>query len=177
VKRRRLLVRALVLALGILAATPLFTLREASSQTAGDMEGSHPIGIENETQRKLFFSLICMCGCPRETLGTCACNFAHARREELRAGLAGGKSIEVLQAEYAKRYGPQALAVPPNVGANVALWALPLGAIALGAIGVVFAIRKWRRAAIEAPVGVPMTGATDEYDAKLDRELRELDRE
>jgi cytochrome c-type biogenesis protein CcmH len=167
-----------VLTIGLLAVSPLVMTREASSQIEGDMEGSHPIGIENDTQRKVFFSLICMCGCPRETLGTCACNFAHARRNEIRAELAAGKTVEEIQAEYAKRYGLQALAVPPNSGANVLLWAVPLLAIGMGAIGVVFLVRKWRRGGSAAAVaaGGPVQ-PTDEYDAKLDRELQELDRE
>jgi cytochrome c-type biogenesis protein CcmH len=173
-----MLLRALVIAVGVFAAMPAFELRQASSQTQGDMEGSHPIGIENETQRKLFFSLICMCGCPRETLGTCACNFAHARREEVRGALAEGKSVEDIQAAYAKRYGPQALAVPPNVGVNWLLWAFPLTAIALGAVGVIFMLRKWRgQGSAQSAAASSTPPIVDEYDAKLDHELKELDRE
>ncbi|MFO0611324.1 MAG: cytochrome c-type biogenesis protein CcmH [Polyangiaceae bacterium] len=176
-KRARGLVRIVVLAIGIFAAMPLFQIGEASGQLQGDMEGWHPVGIENEDQRKLFWSLICMCGCPRETLGTCNCNTAHAMRQELKADLAQGKSLADIQAAYAKRYGPQALAVPPNTGANWLLWALPLTAIALGAAGVVFLFTRWKRQNANEPTQeVASEGVTDAYDDKLDRELEELDR-
>jgi cytochrome c-type biogenesis protein CcmH/NrfF len=175
---RRLCYRALVLTFGLVAAMPLYSTRTAVTQTEGDMAGWHPIGIENETQRKLFFSLICMCGCPRETLGTCNCNFAHERREELKAALASGMSVEQIQDAYAKRWGPQSLAVPPNSGANWLLWAAPLAAIVLGAFGLIVLIRRWRNRGGPPPGPPPAGGAADdEYDAKLDRELSELDRE
>jgi cytochrome c-type biogenesis protein CcmH len=176
-RRARGLVRIVVLAVGIFAAMPLFQIGEASGQLQGDMEGWHPVGIENEDQHKLFWSLICSCGCPRETLGTCNCNVAHAMRQELKADLAQGKSIADIQAEYAKRYGPQALAVPPNTGVNWLLWAFPLTAIVLGAAGVVLLFTRWKRQSANEPaVEIPPDGDTDAYDDKLDRELEELDR-
>ncbi len=181
--RRRALLRTLVLVAGAVAAVPAFETHEAIGQFAGDMEGSHPIGIENETQKQLFYSLICMCGCPRETLGTCACNFAHARRNELRAALADGKSIEAIQDEYVARFGPQALAVPRDKGAARLVWAVPLLAIVAAAAALVVVLRRWRQrsddestaTATAAPL---VTDAPrDDYDDKLDQELKELDRE
>lgn len=178
-RRARGLVRVAVLAIGIFAAMPLLHVDEVQGQLQGDMEGWHPVGIENEDQRKLFWSLICMCGCPRETLGTCNCNIAHQMRQELKADLAAGMSIPDIQAAYAKRYGPQGLAVPPNTGANWLLWALPLSAIALGAAGVAFLFTRWKKqsAAAAAAEGPVATGPAekDAYDDKLDRELEELD--
>lgn len=168
----------MVLSIGIFAALPLFHIDEVQGQLQGDMEGWHPVGIENEEQRKVFWSLICSCGCPRETLGTCNCNVAHAMRQELKADLAAGKTIEQIQKAYADRYGPQALAVPPNTGANWLLWALPLTAIAVGAVGVALLFTRWkkRNASEAGDDAVPADGPKDAYDDKLDRELEELDR-
>jgi cytochrome c-type biogenesis protein CcmH len=174
-RRARVLVRAAVLAVGIFAAWPLISIDSLSSQTQGNMDGWHPIGAENDEQMALFKSLICSCGCPRETLGTCNCDFADATRKDLKAQLAAGMSVADIQANYAKRFGPQALAVPPNTGANWLIWATPLTAIVLGAFGVAFMIRKWQRRATESPEEIPGSIA-DEYDDKLDRELEELDR-
>ena len=176
-----LILRSLAVAIGIFAALVAFETHDAVGQLAGDMEGSHPIGIENETQKQLFYSLICQCGCPRETLGTCPCNFAHQRREEMRAALAEGKSVEAIQDEYVARYGPQALGVPRDKGANRLIWTVPLLAIVLGAAGLVLLLRRWRRRSDQdAPATLASAGTTivrDDYDDKLDDELRELDRE
>lgn len=186
-KPLRASLKVLVLLVGILAALPALETREAIGQFAGDMEGSHPIGIENETQRQLFYSLICMCGCPRETLGTCPCNFAHSRREELRSALAEGKTVEAIQDAYVARFGSQALAVPRNKGAARAVWAVPLLAIVLAAAALVMVLRKWRRrsdsesaaevALEKETIAKSGPAARDDYDDKLDQELRELDRE
>ena len=178
---RRAAIRTAIFAVGALAALPALDFRGASAQDdLGDMSGSHPVGIENETQHKLFFSLICMCGCPRETLGTCQCNFAHNRRTELKEGLAAGSSIEQLQDAYMSRFGTKALAVPRDKGANRLLWALPLAAIVAAAGGLVMMLRRWRARGLADPMAAAPTGANipdrDAYDDKLDHELKELDK-
>ncbi|MCC6553191.1 MAG: cytochrome c-type biogenesis protein CcmH [Polyangiaceae bacterium] len=182
------LLAAGVIALFVLVRSPGF----AEGQQLGQgMVRTGIVGIANETERKLFFSLICTCGCPRESLGTCTCGFAHERRDELRALLAEGLSIGEIQTRYAGRFGPQALAVPPNEGGNRLLYLFPIGAIVLGAGLVIVAVRRWRdRSAAGGgpePEGADARGkrgkqkkgeaARDEYDDKLDEELRDLDRE
>lgn len=155
----------------------------ATAQQLGEgMKRTGTVGIASEDERRLFYSLICTCGCPRETLGTCTCDFAHARREELRALLDQGKAIEVIQELYAKRYGMHALAVPPNTGGSRALWAVPLVAIVGAAGGVVLALRRWKKrgggGGGPGAGGSPPTKDTarDAYDDRLDRELEELER-
>lgn len=176
---------------GVLA-TGLFLLGAPSSvlgqQLGEGMKRTGTVGITNEEERRLFNSLICTCGCPRETLGTCTCDFAHARRAELRALLEEGKSIEAIQALFAQRYGSHALAVPPNEGGSRALWAVPVVAIAAGAGGVLLVLRKWRRKGKGSPTGpggdagggagdgAGKTGKRDAMDDRLDRELEDLER-
>lgn len=179
---RRNLFRTAVFAVGAFAALPAIEWKSAVAQDELEgMTGSHPVGIENDTQHKLFFSLICMCGCPRETLGTCQCDFAHNRRSELKAALAAGKTVEELQDAYAARFGVKALAVPRDQGANRLLWAFPLVAIVAGAVGLILVLRRWRDRGQAAPIAAaPAAAATpappDDYDDKLDQELKELDR-
>ena len=80
--RRIPALRAALLGGALLAFAP----EVASGQQLGEgMKRTGTVGIQNDDERRLFHSLICTCGCPRETLGTCTCDFAHARREELRA--------------------------------------------------------------------------------------------
>lgn len=85
-------------------ATSFVGLTSYGQEIGQGMVRSGTVGIENDIERKLFWSLICTCGCPRETLGTCTCGWAHDRREELRAMLKSGMSVEQAQAEYSKRF-------------------------------------------------------------------------
>ncbi len=174
--------RALFLTLGLAFVVPTWTMGLAVGQGSHNVRGG-TIGIRNEVERQLFFSLICMCGCPRETLGTCSCDYASERRDELRAALDGGLTIEAIQKAYTKRFGTQALAVPPSEGANALIWILPLVLLVGGAVLAVRLLRGWSRRgaelaterALAAGKGAP--APRDAYDDKLDDELRELDRE
>jgi cytochrome c-type biogenesis protein CcmH len=182
--------RAALLAAALLVCAPELVIAQ---QLGEGMKRTGTVGIASEAERRLFYSLICTCGCPRETLGTCTCDFAHARREELRDLLEQGLAIEDIQSLYAKRYGPEALAVPPNVGGSRALWALPVIAIVTGAGGVLLMLRRWRRRGGPPGGGPPGAGGgsagggsgsagggpprgRDDLDDRLDRELEELDR-
>lgn len=140
------------------------------------------VGIQNDTERQLFWSLLCMCGCPRETLGTCTCGTAHQIRDELRAELVEGRTLTQIQDAYVERFGPQALAVPRNKGASRLLYIVPLAAIALGAGFVAVTLRRWRRRSEEQAAGPaeskPVAArGRDDYDDRLDEELSKLDRE
>lgn len=138
------------------------------------------VGIQNDTEKQLFFSLICMCGCPRETLGTCTCDYAGERRDELRDMLAGGMTIQAVQKAYSAKFGTKSLALPPNEGLSRLIWALPLVMVIAGAVLVVVVARRWvkrgKQAAAAAAPG-SADGPRDDYDDKLDRELRDLDRD
>ncbi|KYF61224.1 MULTISPECIES: cytochrome c-type biogenesis protein [Sorangium] len=170
-----------VIALVVMLRSPEF----AHGQQLGEgMVRTGTVGIQNDTERQLFWSLICTCGCPRETLGTCTCGTAHERRDALRVELAAGRTLEQIQAAYAERFGAEALAVPPNKGSQRLLYLFPLGAIVLGAGLVIVTLRRWKRrsdevgaaAAQRSPKGAG-PGARDDYDDKLDDELKSLDRE
>lgn len=182
-------IRKLMLATTIaLAGATSFVGQTTYGQEIGQgMVRSGTVGIENDTERKLFWSLICTCGCPRETLGTCTCGWAHDRREELRAMLKSGMTVEQAQAAYEKRFGSQALAVPPSTGGNRLIYIVPLLAIIAGVAGLITLLRKWSRrgaAASFAAEGAASSSATpatkpsrDEYDEKLDDELKRMDDE
>lgn len=166
-------------------ATSLVGLTTYGQEIGQGMVRSGTVGIENDTERKLFWSLICTCGCPRETLGTCTCGWAHDRREELREMLKSGMSVEQAQAEYSKRFGTQALAVPPSTGGNRLIYLVPLVAIVAGAAGLISLLRKWsRKGDLGAPSDVKSSAKSpatkpsrDEYDDKLDDELKRMDDE
>jgi cytochrome c-type biogenesis protein CcmF len=165
--------------LGImLAATPA-----ARAQTMPGMNETNTgtVRILNDTERSIFGSLRCMCGtCARDLLSTCTCETAEEARQSIRAKLAQGEAQDQILAEYSATYGTESLAVPPNTGAFRAIWAVPVAAIGLGAVGVGVLIRRWRAKHRNGgpPDDGPGPGAPtvrDAYDARLDDELKDLD--
>ncbi len=142
------------------------------------------VHIENDRERSLFSSLRCMCGtCARDLLSTCTCDApggANEMREMLRKKIAAGETNDQIILEYAQQYGSEALSIPPNRGAMRAIYAVPLVAIAAGGAGVIVLIRRWQSTS-RSPRGSskPKTskGASkrDDYDDRLDEELRDLD--
>ena len=169
--------------LGVVLASmpaPAFA-QSAGNGTAGASSlHSGTVKIENAEERDLFGKLRCMCGtCPRDLLSTCACDTAEETRERLRARLKAGEAKDAIILAYAKEYGSAALSIPPNTGAMRAIYMVPVAAIVAGAAGVVVLMRRWRKGEGAAAAPKDSAGATkdakDEYDRRLDDELRELD--
>ncbi len=183
---RRWLRRFFVVA-AVSLLVPMFFAGRADGQAHVPRGGT--VGIRTPAERDLFFSLICQCGCPRETLGTCTCDYAGERRDEIRDQLDSGMSVTAVRKEYARRFGTKALAVPPNEGAGLLIWLFPLVGIVLAAFVIARLLKRWTGrgavlAAAEAPA--PETKASkskaepakkDAYDDRLDEELKDLDRE
>ncbi len=160
-----------------MAAPPAVALAQ---QLGEGMDRTGALDVRNDEERRTFGDLQCTCGCPRESIATCTCAFADGFRSEVRAMMARGLTQEEIKAEWVRRHGPQALTVPPNTGANRLLYIAPLAAIAgMGAFAVVI-LRRVRRSSDEKAraVASPVAGAKrDEYDDKLDEELKQLDDE
>lgn len=162
--------------------SPSPALGQAMTHTGTEQTGF--IDIRSNLERQAFAGLACCCGgCPHEPLVSCTCAYAARYREEIRAMIADGMSLEQIKAEWSKRYGADALTVPPNTGAGKLLYMVPL-VIIVGAAGlVIFALRHFRRREDEksravAAGGVPSARPDDdEYDKKLDDELKQLDSE
>ncbi|MFT3773819.1 MAG: cytochrome c-type biogenesis protein CcmH [Minicystis sp.] len=179
---RRTFLRALLVvptaALAVGVTRPAF----AQGMPEG-MERAGGIRIKNDEERRIFTDLLCMCGgCTREALNTCTCGFADKYRSEVRAMMAEGLTAEQIRAEWVRQYGPQALSVPPNQGANRLIYIAPLVAVVGMAAFVVTLLRRFRRRDEEkqavAGVAPPVAGSKrDEYDDKLDEELKQLDDE
>ena len=180
--RRRTFLRALLSlpASALLAAAPL----AAFAQQLGEgMDRGGMLDIRSDEERQVFGDLQCTCGCPREAISTCTCGIAAGFRTEVRAMMAKGMTEEEIKAEWVRRYGTQALTVPSNTGANRLLYVAPLAVIAgMGAVAV-WVLRRFRRAGLKSlekaeAAAAPVAGAKrDEYDDKLDEELKQLDDE
>jgi cytochrome c-type biogenesis protein CcmF len=161
----------------IIAAMPA----PAWAQTQGTSSlHAGTVHIENEREHALFNSLRCMCGtCARDLLSTCSCPDADDAREMLRKKIAQGETNDQIILEYAQKYGSEALAIPPNTGGMRAIYAVPLVAFAAGGAGVFVLIRRWNgnRNAPSKTSSSKKTETTkrDDYDDRLDEELRDLD--
>lgn len=156
----------------------------AHAQAGMDDMHSGTIKILNDDEKDVFDRLRCTCGCPTDRLSTCSCETAEEAREKIRAKLQAGESKDQVILEYTQEFGMASLTIPPNKGALRAIYMVPLVGIAGGAIGVVFLMRRWR--AKDGGGGPPGGGSgniassdpnakKDEYDARLDEALRDLD--
>jgi cytochrome c-type biogenesis protein CcmH/NrfF len=183
---RRRIVRAIVLAValtGSLASLrfPTSAFAQGAADMGKDMDRSGVLDIRGDEEKRVFTALQCTCGCPRESLATCTCGFAHDFRIEVRAMMAKGMSIEEIKTEWVRQHGPGAMMVPTNEGANRFLYIFPL-VIIMGMAGVaVTVLRRFRRGGVNASAraaaaATPNAGAgPDAYDAKLDEELKQLE--
>jgi cytochrome c-type biogenesis protein CcmF len=161
----------------IIALLPVPAFAQATAtQHAGSVQ------MENAQERTVFGALRCMCGtCPRELLSSCVCSPADQTRERLRARLAKGESPQSIIDDYVAEYGTGALAIPPDKGAMKSIYLAPLFAIAFGGIGLAFMLKRWRHNESEnPPAALPKaqeSARRDDYDDRIDSELKDLDDE
>ena len=89
-------------------------------------------------------------------------------------------TLEQIKTEWVRRYGPASLAVPPDSGFDRFLYLGPLAAIVLMSAFVITVLQRFRRRDKErwGAGAKPVVGeARDDYDERLDDELRHLDDE
>jgi len=154
----------------LLAMMPAPAYAQGSSTHAGVVE------IRSEKERDIFGGVRCMCGgCERLPLTTCGCAAADDARAEIRAEMASGLEKEAILLKYQERWGSDAITVPPNTGAMRTIYAVPLVAIAAGGIGLAVLLRRWRKPAAAPEKEDPKSPARDEYDARLDEELKDIE--
>jgi cytochrome c-type biogenesis protein CcmF len=158
----------------------------ASSLAHGQSDGTSSlhagsVTMHNDLEKQLFQRLLCMCGdCQRLPLSTCSCGWADDMRAKVRDEISRGVTPEKIQADYRAVHGAKSLAIPSDKGLDRALWAVPLGLIAVAAGLLVWRGRGWVAARQPAPASA--SGDTDVaraeregYDAALDAELRKLE--
>src|SRR5262249_36019807 len=137
------------------------------------------VEMRDATEKELFPRLLCQCGgCARLPLSGCVCPEADQTRAEIRARLRAGVSPGVILPDYVTAHGAGALTVPPNKAALPAMY-VAAGLMAAAGVGVgLVVVRRWKRRGDEA-LARPKTASgpapPDEYDAKLDEELKKLD--
>ena len=69
---------------------------------------------------------------------------SRAIRADIKRRIAAGQSDEQIRQAYVDRYGETILLTPQSSGVSLLVWILPVVVLALGATGIVFALRRNR---------------------------------
>lgn len=119
--------------------------------------------------------------CESTPLDVCPTQACADWREVIRTKLSEGQTQKEIEAYFELQYGARALAEPPRRGFTLAAWILPIAVVVVG--GLVFGryIRSMRSDKVatttnqQVVIGESET-ADDDYDARIERELREMRR-
>lgn len=112
----------------------------------------------------------------RQTLDIHGSPIANELRREIRRRLKAGESPDSVEADLVKRYTTKILAAPPDSPIAHLGTLLSFGLVGAGGLAVVLVARWRRRSPQPKKEGEPAT-ARDEWDERLDDELREPEEE
>jgi cytochrome c-type biogenesis protein CcmH len=89
--------------------------------------------------------LMCTCGCA-EILGECnhvGCPNSSGELDELRTGIADGKSDKEILNSFVGKYGAIVLAAPTTQGFDLVAWIAPFAVFAAALLGTILLVRRW----------------------------------
>jgi cytochrome c-type biogenesis protein CcmH len=89
---------------------------------------------------------------------------SRAIRGDIKRRIAAGQSDEQIRQAYIDKYGDSILLAPQDSGVSLLVWILPIVVLALGATGIVFALRRNR--------DEPHLHATEADERLVEREHR-----
>jgi cytochrome c-type biogenesis protein CcmH len=95
---------------------------------------------------------------------------ANQERDFINEQIKAGRTKSQIKAALVDQYGKEVLAEPDGKGFNATLWIVPVLIVALGAVMIFFAVRRWRRVGPEPEaIAAPALSADDAR--RLDAEL------
>jgi cytochrome c-type biogenesis protein CcmH len=113
-----------------------------------------------------------MCVACHEALNVAQSPEAFSERDYIRHLIAQGLSKPQILRQMVAQYGPSVLGKPPAHGFNLTVYVLPPLIVVLGAIGLAFALPRWRRRTRAARANAPPVTKLDPRDAaRLDEDL------
>jgi cytochrome c-type biogenesis protein CcmH len=146
-------------------ATPVLVFAQSGGRVVSDDE-------VNAIAKDLFCPV-----CESTPLDVCPTQACADWREVIRTKLSEGQSAEEIREYFALQYGARALAEPPREGFTLAVWILPIGAVVVGIFLFGRYLRRIRGVAEPSPAAaepaVEPEQPLDEYEARIERELRE----
>ena len=93
---------------------------------------------------------LCTCGCG-QILTQCnhvGCTASASMLKELKVWVDRGDSDDTITKAFVAEYGTTVFAEPPKSGISLLAWAMPVIYFVIGAVLVIFIIRKWRHAPV-----------------------------
>ena len=115
-----------------------------------------------------------MCAVCRTPLAVANGPQADAERQKIRRLIAAGKSEQQIKDALVAQYGERVLALPKDHGFNLAVYLVPLLAVAFGLLVLAVSLPRWRQRS-RARAAAPATAATGPAPSAED--LRRLDEE
>lgn len=110
--------------------------------------------------------------CENEPLDACRTAACQQWRAQIGQMLAEGQTEQQIKDYFVARYGARVLAQPPASGTSLWLYVLPVVGLVVGAVLVVWLMRRMRRRAAQT-AGAPAAPATgDEYVDRVERDLK-----
>jgi cytochrome c-type biogenesis protein CcmH/NrfF len=120
--------------------------------------------------RRVGARLACQCGCP-DTVASCSmlgCGFSHPAKEKIAQMQAAGVPDADIVKDFVKTYGQAIYRSEPNTFG----WLVPYLALALGAVAVVWFVRRARR----PKPALVMDPRLARYNDEIDQQLQNLDK-
>jgi cytochrome c-type biogenesis protein CcmH/NrfF len=153
IKRRSLLVFAIVVVLGVL---PLVAQQQQADRV-----------------KAIGGKFLCMCGC-NQVLTQCnhvGCTMSAAMLKNLGDWVNRGDSEATITQALVQQFGTTVYAEPPKSGFSMIAWAMPAIYFVIGASLVVFVISKWRKR--PQAVGVDAAAPVTASGARISQEAME----
>jgi len=133
------------LAAALLASALLLLLSVGKS--GGQSDPALPDSAALEAQTRALASQLRCVVCQGLSIQDSPSELAREMRALIREQLAAGRTPEEVKAYFVSRYGEWILLEPEPRGLNLAVYLLPLAALAAGAAIVATAVRRWTRPA------------------------------
>lgn len=152
----------------------LVTLALAALMTAPAAASANP--PQRASLSNLENEVMCLvCG---TTLAVSDSPQADRERAFIRALIAQGKTESQIKKALVAQYGPRVLATPSDSGFDLAAWIVPGLAVVLAALGIAFAVVRWRRARPAGqtqPLNTAAAGPKQGDGARLRSDLERYD--
>lgn len=119
----------------------------------------------------------CQCGCTLDVF-TCrttdfSCQVSPAMHRDVLALVQGGYTAQEILDAFVTVYGERALMAPPARGVTRVAYLVPGAVMAIGAVALSVALRRWRRAAVVLSPAGPAAEASDDELRRIHAALRE----
>jgi cytochrome c-type biogenesis protein CcmH len=150
-----------------LVASFLSTALLALARPAAAQDAT-PAAVTDDEVNRIAKKLYCPV-CENVPLDVCPTQACAQWRATIREKRAAGWSEQQILDYFVAQYGERVLAQPSTRGLNIFVWIVPPLALAGGAFALWRFLRQMRRPAPAQPPAPP----TDEYAARLERELQE----